>query len=88
MGYNVLGSAVNSGDGCAMNVAGTTSVTVTPSGALTEYPWTLSPTSKVIRPAERFDYLIVHLSRDQFLHPAGDGTSLTRFTFTATACST
>jgi hypothetical protein len=40
----------------------TTSVTVTASRAVTEYPWTLSPTSRVIRPAERFEYLIVHLS--------------------------
>jgi hypothetical protein len=58
----VFWSAVNSGDGCAMNITGTTSVTVTASRAPTEYPWTLSPTSRVIRPAERFEYLIVHLS--------------------------
>lgn len=85
-GADVFGNAINTGDGCATSVGGTTSITSTSNGSVADFVWGLSPSTRVILPAERFEYFVVHLSRDQYAQLAAGGSYRTRFTFSAAAC--
>jgi hypothetical protein len=85
-GFDVFGVAVNTGTGCATQVAGVTTLTnVEPPHLTLELPWSL-PATRIIQPGERFEiYMGAMTDAQAFRFPRGTYTS--RFTFVSIACS-
>jgi hypothetical protein len=82
--YDLHGTGVNSGDGCASSISGTTTLSAVISLTL---PWKL-PASLTVRPGERFQYNFGPMSRADFIALSGaNGTYITRFLFITTPCS-
>ncbi len=82
-GYDMHATGVNTGDGCAGSIGGTTTITA---GASFTYPWKLSP-AVIVRPGERFQYAFGPISRSEVdMLTGASGTYITTFVFVTTAC--
>ena len=81
---DLSGIAVNSGDGCANTLAGSTTVTSTTGTALT-FLWTLSP-PQTIRPGDRVTYVIGTMTPSQAAAFDAGGSYVTAFAFTSIGC--
>jgi len=81
--YDIRALASNTGDACATNIAGTTTITSTATTATLTFPWTLAGT---VRPGERVAYTFGPASVAQVTSIGSAGTYTTRFSFASAVC--
>jgi carboxypeptidase family protein len=82
--YDVTGTAVNTGDGCAGAISGSTTLTGS-SGTVLTFAWSL-PATLSMRPGERAQYAFGPISRSDVIGLGGTGSYVTRFVFVTVAC--
>jgi hypothetical protein len=80
--YALAPTGINSGNGCAGSIAGTTDLR-NDAGPIATIAWSLPPTT-IVKPGERFTYSVCCISRDQAVAPGA--TYFTRFTFNTVTC--
>jgi carboxypeptidase family protein len=82
--YDVTGTAVDTGDGCAGSISGSTTLTGS-SGTVFSFAWSL-PATLVMRPGERVQYAFGPISRSDVIGLGATGSYVTRFVFVTVAC--